>query len=414
MKKKQSVYLIITCWLIYAVSYLGKMNYSANIAQIIDFYNVGKSEAGLPPTFFFFAYGVGQVVNGLLCKKYNVKWSIFSALLVSSAINLTVAVTDNFAIVKWLWLINGFALSVLWPVIVRFMSENLHEDYLGKSSIVMGTPVAAGTLLVYLLSSIYAFFGNFKLSFYTASVAVIIISALWLISYKHIVRDRSDSTDNTRAVSAVAAKLQVRHTNAQKHMLYISICVLCFFAIGVNLIKEGLTTWVPSILKDEFQLTDALSILLTLLLPVFAIFANFFALAMHRKVSDYVTQCFICFAISALVIFGITWGLSQKTVVVVLTGLLIVNFLASSLNSLITSIFPVYMRDKVNSGMIAGIINGFCYLGSTVSAYGLGSIAEHFSWSGVFYTLIAVCLVCVVVWCGYFVIKKLNVRKAAV
>jgi len=146
----------------------------------------------------------------------------------------------------------------------------------------------------------------------------------------------------------------------------------------------------------------------------FAIFANFFALAMHRKVSDYVTQCFICFAISALVIFGITWGLSQKTVVVVLTGLLIVNFLASSLNSLITSIFPVYMRDKVNSGMIAGIINGFCYLGSTVSAYGLGSIAEHFSWSGVFYTLIAVCLVCVVVWCGYFVIKKLNVRKAAV
>ena len=24
-------------------------------------------------TFFFFAYGVGQVINGLLCKKYNIK-----------------------------------------------------------------------------------------------------------------------------------------------------------------------------------------------------------------------------------------------------------------------------------------------------------------------------------------------------
>ena len=66
MKKNQSVFLIFICWLIYAISYLGKVNYSANITQIIDFYGIGKSEAGLPPTFFFFAYGIGQVVNGLL------------------------------------------------------------------------------------------------------------------------------------------------------------------------------------------------------------------------------------------------------------------------------------------------------------------------------------------------------------
>ncbi len=72
-------FLIILSWLIYTVSYLGKVNYSANITQIVDFYQISKVEAGIVPSFFFFAYGIGQVVNGLLCKKYNIKWMIFLA-----------------------------------------------------------------------------------------------------------------------------------------------------------------------------------------------------------------------------------------------------------------------------------------------------------------------------------------------
>ena len=153
--------------------------------------------------------------------------------------------------------------------------------------------------------------------------------------------------------------------------------------------------------------------MLTLLLPVFAVFSNFFALATHKKISDYVTQCVVCFASSMLIIGSVSWGLSKKIVILVLANVLIVNFLVSSLNSLITSIFPVYMRDKVNSGMFAGVLNGFAYLGSTISSYGLGSIAEHFGWNGVFYALIAVCLLCVVIWCVYAVVKKLTSRKAA-
>ena len=50
------MFLIFLGWLVYATSYLGKVNYSANITQIIDFYGVSKAQAGMVPTFFFFAY----------------------------------------------------------------------------------------------------------------------------------------------------------------------------------------------------------------------------------------------------------------------------------------------------------------------------------------------------------------------
>lgn len=68
---------MLLCWLVYACSYIGKVNYAANINEVMSFYGVEHASAGLVSTFFFFAYGVGQVINGILCKKYNLKWIIF-------------------------------------------------------------------------------------------------------------------------------------------------------------------------------------------------------------------------------------------------------------------------------------------------------------------------------------------------
>ena len=102
-----------------------------------------------------------------------------------------------------------------------------------------------------------------------------------------------------------------------------------------------------------------------------------------------------------IIILAIIGSLSVKNVLIMLSGLVVVNLFASSLNSLITSIFPMFMRDKVNSGMFAGILNGFCYVGSTISSYGLGIIAEHFGWSSVFWVLLVFCLIVAIVWIGY-------------
>lgn len=401
-----AVVLIFLAWLVYTTSYLGKVNYSANITQIIDFYGVTKAQAGTAPTFFFFAYGIGQVFNGIFCKKYNIKWMIFLSAVVSAAINLAVAVTDNFSIIKWLWLLNGFALSVLWPTIIRLLSETLPQKLLGTSSVVMGTTVAIGTLAIYSLSSVFAAFNKFKLSFYTASVVVAVVSAVWLILFnpavKLVSQAKAKDTQNTEEPKKA---LTQNKDNCGKKLFFATVFILCFYAVGVNLIKDGLTTWVPSILKDEFSMSDSLSILLTLFLPVLAVFGNAFALKIHKFIPDFVNHCFTAFTVIAIAIAGIIVSLSSKSVVFMLTCLVAANFLASSLNSLVTSIFPLFMRTKLNSGLAAGVLNGCCYIGSTVSSYGLGVIADNFGWTAVFFTLIAFCGVVFAVWLLYIFVK---------
>ena len=82
----------------------------------------------------------------------------------------------------------------------------------------------------------------------------------------------------------------------------------------------------------------------------------------------------ICFAVAVLMMHGI--------------------------NNVLTSIAPLRMRDKIDSGRLAGILNGFCYVGSTLSAYGLGRVADISGWNTVFMLLLAMCglavMICVI------------------
>ncbi|MBQ8320569.1 MAG: MFS transporter [Clostridia bacterium] len=405
---KASTLLILLCWLVYACSYMGKVNYAANINQVMIFYQVDHSSAGLVSTFFFFAYGVGQVINGLFCKKYNLKWMIFSSLLLSGLVNLIVGITNNFVVIKFLWLLNGFAMSILWPSLIRLLSESLDKSTMPKASMIMGTTIATGTFLVYLLSALFVKI-NFKLSFYLPASIFFTVALVWLFTYSGLVsRVKNENKEEDSQVSNIVDKNDV---NYNKMLILLSICTLALYGIATNLIKDGLTTWVPSILKEQYALDGSISIVLTLALPIVSIFANAFAIKVHSKIFDFVLQCAIMFLLAGLIIGGVIAGIALNQFIITLIGFAAVCFLVSSCNSVITSIFPLFMKGRVNSGLIAGILNGFCYLGSTISSYGLGAIADHFGWTVVFWVLLGVCVfICSIAVIYLFVRKKIRVE----
>ena len=399
--------LIWLCWLVYACSYVGKVNYAANINQVMAFYGVDHSTAGLAGTLFFFAYGVGQVVNGLLCKRYHLKWMVFGSLLLSGAINLAVGLSSAFLPIQILWLLNGFSISVLWPSLIRLLSESLPRRDMSRASAIMGTTVAVGTFLIYALSAVFIKI-NFKLSFFLPAVLFGVVSVVWLAAFpRAVARARAQEEDAEEVVAGTAVG-----TRTGAHGLLLPIVMLCIYGVATNLIKDGLTTWVPSILKEQYQLDASLSIILTLALPLCATFSNLFALSTHKRIPDFVWNCAALFMASGVVIACVLGGLSIESFWITLVGFAVVCFLISASNSLITGIFPLFMKGKVNSGLVAGILNGFCYLGSTVSAYGLGAVADARGWSAVFWVLLGVCGAVCVGALIYSAIKGALRRKA--
>lgn len=401
--------LLILCWLVYAASLLGKVNYAANITQIEAFYNVSHAAAGMASTFYFFAYGVGQVINGLLCKKYPLKYVVFGGLLVSGLMNFLVGFIGNFALIKYAWLLNGLALSVLWPCLIRLLSECMPKKEMLRASVVMGTTTAAGTIVIYALSALYVKIADFTWAFYTAAIVVPVIAFLWLFLFNRLAVPVEEEP------SDVPVREQSTVSSGKKTLsdIFACICLLAFVAVATNLIKDGLTTWVPSILKEGFALDTSFSILLTLALPIVGLFGNLFANTLYKKLKNFVVVLIaLFFGVSvflAVVIGSLTIGSS----VAALLGFSLVYFLASSSNSTITSIFPLQMKGKINSGMIAGVLNGFCYVGSTISSYGLGLIADAWGWTVMFYVLltVAACVLVATLSFSFFSRRKKTAEK---
>ena len=386
----KAVLLVALCWLVYTASYLGKLGYSANITQIENVYGVSHASAGMVSTFFFFAYGLGQIISGVLCKRFNLRFIVFAGLVVSGLMNLLVGVVDNFELIKYFWLINGAVLSVLWTSLVRLISENLDEADFNKTIIILGTTVPVGTIIVYGLSSLLVALGNYIVIFYIAAAVLPIVALLWVFFYPFLLRSgvslgESEVTSDDESVKPSLSR-----------ELWISICILAFFAVAVNLVKDGLTTWVPMILKETYDLPDYAGILLTLLLPILAIFGTGFAISLNKRIKDLVLLSVAHFLMASVLIAVVILCLPTTLIFITLGCFGVISLLMSGINNIVTTMVPLYWKDRLNPGLWAGVFNGFCYIGSTISAYGLGAIADAGGWSTVIWLLFGLCMLAAV------------------
>ncbi len=401
-KKRRDAFLLIgLCWVVYTCSYLGKLNYAANINPIMAHYGVSHADAGLVSSYFSVAYAVGQVVNGIFCKRYPLRQAVFAALAVSAGINLWMALGPSFGMIRFLWMVNGFATSLLWPCLVRLLSETLAVKDMGKAVVAMGTTTAAGTFAVYGISAGFALFNGFRRVFGLASVLLTVVAFVWLFAAEKRIKAAECTEERETRTTEVGDK-----SRQGRKALLLCVGLLALYGVATNLLKDGLSGWVPSILKEGYGLGDSLSILLTLALPTVSLFGSVFSVRLHKRVSDFAVSCAVLFGVSGLALGGVLAGAETGFLWIALAGFAAVCFLMSTCNSVITSMFPMLMKGKMNSGMLAGVLNGFCYVGSTVSSYGLGAIADHAGWNAVFWTLTAVCAGCVVLILPYWIAKK--------
>lgn len=406
MSKTKQRTLIIMCWLLYVAAYLGRYSYNSNILPMSIHYGASDTAMGLATSFFFFAYGAGQIVNGLLCRYYKVKYVLSGALIISAVINGVIFLgIIPFALIKVLWLFNGLAQSVLWSSLLMVLSRNLDENYIKKAIIAMSTTASVGVLLSYGLSALFALFNGFRFSFLAGALVMTVAAALWIILYDNI-------TEKQVIVTETASENVKQKTD--KSVIKI-LFIFGAFAVIINLIKDGLSTWVPKILFDTFSLSESLSILLTLLVPILTVFGTTLVVMLNKKIKDYTALIAILFSVASIFVGIILICLKTPFWGIVLAAFGLISLLMSGANNVVTSILPLSLRDKANSGFLAGILNGCCYVGSTFSSVGLGAISDHYGeWTPVFNLLLYLTIAVVLIAVAVMVVNMINNRKKKV
>lgn len=376
LSNKKANFLIFICWAAYTAAYVGRLNYNASMVEILAQLNITKEAAGTVSSFFFFAYGAGQLVNGLLSKKYNTKYSVTVALAGSCVINILMTVFSDISVMKYLWFLNGVFQSILWSSLIKTLSDYLSDEKLPRAVMVMSTTVASGTFAAYGLAALFSALElKWTTIFYVSATVVGIISILWFVGMTSVQKHEKAVIKTEKSDSK---KLEITPAFA------ISIIVILISAVANGFIKDGITTWVPSILKEEFGVSSSLSIIVTLLLPVLSIFGATIVKICHKKQKDenILNGGFYLVSVILAGLIIATIGLRSAPLTLILFGG--TACMMSAVNNVITSIVPLYSRDKIDSGLSAGLLNTFCYVGSTLSITLLGKIADTKGWNDVF------------------------------
>ncbi len=393
-ENKKENRIIFICCLAYTAAYVGRLNFNASIVAIISDLGVTKAEAGLVSSFFFFAYGAGQLINGILSQKYNAKIMIFLSLILSSVFNLLMPLCNDISLMKYIWLGNGIVQSVLWSTLIKTLSDFVTDKKLPKAILAMSTTVAIGTFLAYGISSISVKNGNWQTVFYVASTIVFISAFIWLFlfgpSRKPVSVEKTNKSEKIKAGKIVL----------------LSLFLAAFAGVANGFIKDGITTWVPSVLYEEFGVSQSFSILLTLCLPLVSTLGAAIAKKVHEKISSHAAMNLIFYLISASLCAGILLSLRIHNIFVIMICFIGVACGMAMINNVITSMFALDHRKMLNAGFAAGLLNTFCYVGSTATSYTLGAVSQVFGWKAVFIIMLCVCLVAATVCCIGFLNEK--------
>lgn len=387
LKRKQQILIVIAC-LVYSFAYTGRYSYNANIAPIMAFYNVTRAEAGLTGTFFFFAYGAGQLIHAIFCRFYPRKYIIPGVLGVSAILNIAVFCGVPFGAIKYLWLLNGICQSVLWPTLVLVLSDTMDSLMMKRAVFAMSLTVVIGTVISYGGSAIFNLFDLFRGAFLLGAVLMVAIGIAWLIGYDVLTLENAGLAE-AHAASSEATTAGGGSRKRAANGALIGLFAVCGLFMAVdNFVKDGLNTWTPVILKERFGVGDSLSIVLTVALPFCGVFGAMLALRMNRKIKDFRALSGSLLLLLSVCICGILLSMKLESMVLTVAFLGVVSCFAHGINSIMTSIMPFAMRDKVNPGFLAGLMNSAGYVGSTASAYGLGVIADRTDWNTVMYILL--------------------------
>lgn len=387
--------IIFICWLAYTAAYIGRLNFNASIVAIISDLGVTKADAGLVSSCFFFAYGAGQLINGILSKKYNAKFMIFISLLLSSVFNLLMPLCNDISIMKYVWLGNGMVQSVLWSTLIKTLSDFISDKKLPKAILAMSTTVAIGTFAAYGISSLSVYANNWQITFYIASAVLIISAVIWIALFG-------------------PSKTPVIHSDTKQNekvkigkVVLLALFITAFAGIANGFIKDGINTWVPSVLYEEFGISQSFSIFLTLLLPMVSTLGAAIAKKVHEKIASHAAMNMIFFSVSALLCGGILLSLKSHSIITIMLCFIGVACGMAMINNVITSMFALDYRRLLNAGFAAGLLNTFCYIGSTTTSYTLGAVSQAHGWNAVFLIMLVVCVAAAAICLtGYWTEKK--------
>ena len=302
------------CWFVYFISYIGRMNYSAAMPDMIASFWLTMQQAGSLSTAFFVCYAAGQFINGLLADQTKPENLIFIGLGLSSFVNFFMPLAPSYFFALALWALNGYALSMLWPSIIRIIADMFEARTMIKCGVHIASSMAAGSLSAYLLASLLIRFIGWQAVFFVAFVLLLTICIIWHILFKNIKKRREKyGVTQLAEQEKIISPATVHKKNFTKYLFGSGIFILLLPVAVHGAIKDGVTAWIPTMLTQTFAAPAYAAVLAVSLLPIVNLSGAYMANYLFKWVKNEILCASVFFTLALVGISGIIFLDSSTT-----------------------------------------------------------------------------------------------------
>jgi sugar phosphate permease len=378
--------ILLTSWITYASYYLIRVNLPVAIPGIIKEFHFSKTEIGAVLSALFFAYAFGQFVNGQLADRFGAKKIVFVGLVASAIINLFFGFTGAILTgMILLWGLNGFFQSMGWSPIVKTVASWFPRENRGRAAGILATAYIAGSALSWLLAGYILKSFDWRWVFIAPAFITIAVAFYWHTKIKNTCEEAGFPPVEICEDDAPNEPKKLR-ANIKFILRSKQIWLAAFSLFGLNIVRYGFLDWAPTFFFEVHKAPISTAVFKALIFPAAGILgALFTGWASDKLVKGrqelLAAGMLILLAVSALLFRFIPkedWLFSLIT-------LGVIGFLTFGPHMLIVTALPMDLGTKERAASATGFIDGWGYIGASITGLGTGLLLDYFSWDAAFY-----------------------------
>ena len=375
-------------WLLclaYFASYVMRINLSVVIVEVYTSLDKTKDDVAVILTALTIAYGLGQILCGVLGDKIKPRLMLTIGFGMAIACNITMFfVSESIIAMTIIWGINGLGHAMFWPPIVKLMAQHLTDAEYSYASVRVTWGSSIATILLYLVCPLLLFIMSWETIMLICAGIGAIIMVAWIILYPKLFKEKGKGAkvNNIQNVQNITVK--------PPRYVFLPLILIMGAIIMQGALRDGVTAWMPSYLVDVFKIPTKWSILITVVLAIFSMISF--------TVFDYINRRFFKNEVlSAAMIFVIATasaGLLYLTnhFNIAVLSILLMSILVACMhgtNLMLIAIAPKRFKRSGKVSTYSGIMNACTYVGAAISTYGFAALATALGWG-----------VTIIVWVG--------------
>lgn len=353
----------------YMVSYLTRINYGTVILEMVTDTGFSKSLLSMALTGSFITYGTGQIISGILGDRISPKKLVTMGFFITFTMNILIPICTTPYQMTAVWCVNGFAQAFMWPPIVKLMTNYLSEKDYAESTAKVSWGSSVGTIIIYLISPIIISVSSWRAVFFFSAACAVIMIILWSKTSYDVIPEKKTE------------KVKEQPKKIKSPLFSVTMIFIMFAIILQGMLRDGITTWMPSYIAETFKLSNIISILTGIILPIFSIITFYLATKLYiNKFTNPILCAAFFFAIGAISSLGLF--LLSSTSAAISVGLsAIITASMHGVNIMLICIVPSYFSKYGNISTTSGVLNSCTYVGSALFTYGVALLSDLIGWS---------------------------------